>query len=151
MKNHFINLFYYDIWANRRLAIAIKENNILSDRALTILSHILSAQLIWLNRIQGLSTAPFPIWEQYKINEIESMIEESNDRWLHYLNNFRLETFEEVVSYTNTAGNTYENTLYEIITHVLNHSAHHRGQLALLIRDEGFDPPQNDFIIFKRL
>ena len=79
------------------------------------------------------------------------MIEESNERWLNYINTHRLETFEEVARYTNSKEEVYENTLQEIITHVLNHSTHHRGQLALLLRDEGIEPPPNDFIIFKRI
>jgi uncharacterized damage-inducible protein DinB len=151
MKNHFINSFYYDVWANRRLAICIKENDAKTDRILSIFSHILSAQLVWLNRIMGHSTAPFPIWEQYKLSEIESMIEESNERWLNFINTHRYDTFEEMIRYTNSKGEVYENTLQEIIPHVLNHSTHHRGQLTLLLRDEGIAPPPNDLIIFKRI
>jgi len=151
MKKHFLDLLHYDVWANRRLLITITENGITSDRILSIMSHVLSAQLIWLNRIVGLGTAPFPVWEKYNLVELESMTEESNERWLKFISEYKLETFDEIIRYQNTGGTNFENSLQDIITHVLNHSAHHRGQLAMLLRDEGIDPPANDFIIFKRL
>ncbi len=151
MKNHFIKLFEYDIWANRRLIIAMKGHDILSDRILTIFSHILSAQLIWLNRILDLSTAPFPVWEKYNIQEIESMTEESNGRWIQFIQDFKFETFKEVIHYTDSNSQSHENSLQEIMIHVLNHSAHHRGQLAMLFREAGIDPPANDYIIYKRI
>jgi uncharacterized damage-inducible protein DinB len=79
------------------------------------------------------------------------MIEESNERWIKFLSTYKLESLEEVIRYQNTKGDTYENRLQQIITHVINHSMHHRGQIALLLREKGVAPPDNDYIIYKRL
>jgi uncharacterized damage-inducible protein DinB len=40
-------------------------------------------------------------------------------------------------------GATY--TLGELVQHSLNHSTYHRGQVALLIRQLGHEPPSTDF------
>ena len=151
MKKYFIDLFEYDAWANRRMLITIKSSKISDERIRKIFSHIISAQLIWLNRIQDHPTSPFPLWETYKISEIETMIEESSERWINFLSSYNMDTLEEVIRYQNTKGDTYENRLRQIITHVINHSSHHRGQLALLLREKGVAPPPNDYIIYKRL
>ena len=151
MKKYFIDLFEYDAWANRRMLITIKSSKISDERIRKIFSHIISAQLIWLNRIQDHPTSPFPLWETYKISEIETMIEESSERWINFLSSYNMDTLEEVIRYQNTKGDTYENRLRQIITHVINHSSHHRGQLALLLREKGVAPPANDYIIYKRL
>ena len=79
------------------------------------------------------------------------MIEESSKRWINFLSSYNMDTLEEVIRYQNTKGDTYENRLRQIITHVINHSSHHRGQLALLLREKRVAPPANDYIIYKRL
>jgi uncharacterized damage-inducible protein DinB len=50
----------------------------------------------------------------------------------------------------NLAGNTYRNTLADLIRHVVNHSTYHRGQLATQLRQLGQIPPATDFIVYRR-
>jgi uncharacterized damage-inducible protein DinB len=78
------------------------------------------------------------------------MTEESTTNWLNYLNQHRMDTFEEMIFYKNSSGNKYENTIREIITHVINHSTYHRGQIAMELRSLGVDPPQTDYIAYCR-
>ena len=47
-------------------------------------------------------------------------------------------------------GTAYENTYREILTHVLIHSSIHRGNIVLKLREDGFEPPVIDYIIFLR-
>jgi uncharacterized damage-inducible protein DinB len=78
------------------------------------------------------------------------MTEESTENWLSYLNEHRMETFEEMIFYKNSTGKKYENTIREIITHVINHSTYHRGQIAMELRRLGIDPPPTDYIFYRR-
>ncbi len=150
MKTYFKDLFSYDHWANERLLATLRTNHIEHEHIIKIMSHLVSAQLIWLHRIQDLPVSPFPLWESYKISELESMVEESSIRWIKFLEECKITTFEEVVQYHNTKGQHFESTIKEIITHVLYHSMHHRGQVSRLMRESGIDPPLNDYIIYKR-
>ena len=151
MKKHFRNLMEYNSWANERLFYAMEDHDVEDRRMLDILGHIISTQIIWLLRIKGLPTSPFPLWESYNKVEIHSMLEESSRNWTNYMNEHKMDTFEEMIFYTDTKGKKRESTIRQIISQVLIHSSHHRGQLCLMLRDLGFDPPSLDYIAFSRL
>ncbi|UII28090.1 hypothetical protein LVD15_06595 [Fulvivirga maritima] len=150
MKKHFLDLFRYNEWANNRLLITLEDSQVKDDKIMTLFSHLLSAQIIWINRIKDLPTSPFPLWEQYKLNEIKSMNEESNRNWRDLIEKHPRETFEEMIFYKNTKGTKYESTLREIISHVLNHSTYHRGQVMSRLRELDFAPPVTDYIAYCR-
>jgi len=151
MKRYFLDLFEYNLWANQRLLRIISLNNIDDDGIFSLMSHIVSAQLIWLHQVEGLPTSPFPLWEVYKFREIESMVDESNARWIKYLNNYKIDTLEEVIHYQNSKKQSFGNRLVDIVTHVINHSTHHRAQISLKLRQLIIEPPPLDYIFFKRL
>jgi uncharacterized damage-inducible protein DinB len=54
------------------------------------------------------------------------------------------------VSYRNSAGREFTNTVADIVTHVAMHGSHHRGQIALKLRASGQEPPYVDYIQFAR-
>ena len=151
MKKYFRDLFKYNDWANQHVLITLEKNSIKNDQVTVVFGHLISAQIIWLNRIKELPTSPFPLWERYKVRELKSMVEESSRNWLNYLDEHQLETFEEMIYYSNSKGIKYESTIGDIITHVIAHSAYHRGQVTTLLKDEGIQPPVTDFIHFKRV
>ncbi len=150
MKKHFIELFKYNDWANQRMLITLEKLPEVSDKLILLYGHLISAQIVWLNRIKELPTSPFPLWTDYKLRELRTMTEESTANWFEYMETHRMVTFEEMIFYTNTAGKKYENTISEIITQVVNHSTYHRAQMALLLRQMGVNPPQTDFIHYCR-
>lgn len=150
MKKHFRDLLKYNEWANYRVLKSIEEVGSDQQELLKLYSHILSAQTIWLNRIKDLPTSPFPVWQEYKLSELKTMTEESSDYWNDYMGHHKLETFEEMIFYTDTEGKKHENTIREIITHMVNHSTYHRGQVARAMRTKGLEPPVTDYIAYAR-
>lgn len=121
------------------------------ERLLSLFSHLLSSQIIWHNRIKGLPTSPFPLWEVYKLTELKSMIDESYSNWMNYLEkDHHNETFEEMIFYKDSKGDKHESTIKQIIIHVINHSTHHRAQMSVRMRDLGITPPVTDFIVYSR-
>ena len=151
MKKYFLDLFEYNKWANERMLIELEQMDQPTERLILIYGHLISAQILWLNRIKDLPTAPFPLWHVYKLRELRTMTEESTTNWVNYLNDHKFETFEEMIFYKNTKGRKYESTIREIITQVISHSAYHRGQMALLLRESGIEPPPTDYIAYRRL
>lgn len=151
MKKHFIELFKYDHWANLRMLGVIEDKKINDHKILKLFSHLLSASIIWHNRIKDLPTTPFPLWEVYKVREIRSMIDESSRNWINYLENEHAsEIYEEMIFYKNLKEVKHENTIRHIITHVINHSTYHRAQMAVRMRELNIDSPVTDFIAFSR-
>jgi len=57
---------------------------------------------------------------------------------------------EHIAKYKTSEGVAHENTWRELLTHVLFHSATHRGNVMVVLREAGFTPPKIDYIIFLR-
>ena len=150
MKKHFTELFKYNDWANQRMLITLEKLPEVSDKLILLYGHLISAQIVWLNRIKELPTTPFPLWTDYKLRELRTMTDESTANWFEYMDTHRMVTFEEMIFYTNTAGKKCENTISEIITQVVNHSTYHRAQMALLLREMDVVPPPTDYIHYCR-
>ncbi len=53
---------------------------------------------------------------------------------------------ERVVGYRNSRGEPWTSTVGDVVTHVVIHSAYHRGQVASELRGAGFEPAYTDFI-----
>ena len=51
-----------------------------------------------------------------------------------------------MVSYKNTKGESWTNSVEDILMHVVMHSAYHRGQIAADMRAAGHSPAYTDFI-----
>jgi uncharacterized damage-inducible protein DinB len=151
MKSYFLRLFRFNDWANQRLLITIKNHQVQDEKILTLMSHIISAEIIWLNRIKNLPTSPFPLWEKYKLSELLTMNMESSNNWLNFVEANRSESFSEMIDYKNIEGKSFETLLQDIMIHVVNHGTHHRSQVSNILKEKGIDSPPLDFIVFTRM
>lgn len=137
--------FAYDVWANREVLKGLKRSDRSDQRAQKLLSHILSAERLWLERIQKQpqSTA---VWPDLTLQQCKAQIAELAGLWKAFLAKTSRGQLSEKVTYTNSKGEPWSNTVEDILTHVLLHSAYHRGQIAIQIRAGGEQPAYTDFI-----
>lgn len=149
-KHHYSQLFKYNHWATKETVGSIKRLDLPTDRIISLISHIISAQQIWFNRIIGEKGSLSP-WEVYTIEECLDRSEEINSRWLNYLEHTSDEGLEKIIQYTNTKGDVFENSVKVILTHVINHSTYHRAQIALLVKEAGGKPAVTDYIVYARI
>jgi len=149
MKKYFLKLYQYNEWANKRLIHCLKTQHVEDDKILTLMSHILSALSIWLARIQGRSTSPFPLWKKYTLIELEHMSKTINGQWIEFIESS--DNFDRELSYTNYVGLPYKNNVEHIMMHLVNHSTYHRAQIALLLRQKNYEPVNTDFITYDRV
>lgn len=147
MKQQLIRLFEYNLWANRKFGEVLKSSAFSSPKILTFISHTFNAQMIWMDRVSG-KVSETKVWEEYPIDEAVEMLLENSQQWLELLKDE--EDYERKVNYHNSNGVLHSSVFSDIATHVANHGTHHRGQIALLLREEGIDPPASDFIFFSR-
>lgn len=151
MRKYFEELYAYDNWSNKRILDSVDDQVKKDDRFLSLMSHVVTAKIIWLHRVEGLPTSPFPVWEKYNFREIQSMTDESHIRWMGFLHRYKIDTYEEIIHYKTSLGEDHESRLINILTHVVNHGTHHRGQAISRIKELGGEPPITDFIFFTRI
>lgn len=118
-------------------------------RPLLLLSHVLRAERVWLGRIRGTPEAGLPLWETDTPEACRERLD-ANTAAFAELSGLEADAPENVVTYTNTKGTPYRTPLNDILEHVFNHGTHHRGQIALLVREAGQTPLALDYIAFAR-
>ena len=142
----FRELLEYCKEADQRLIEVFKNSKTNSPKALTLFSHVLNAQHIWASRILKRAQV-FPFTHVHLLNDFDNVCEQNFQLFLEVLDKVSL---EEKISYTNSTGNNYTSDVKDILFHVVNHSTHHRGQIMMLFRDRGIEPPVTDYIFLKR-
>ena len=147
---HYRKFARYNAWANRRAAEMVGT---LSDeqtaRPLLLLSHLLRAERVWLGRIRGLDDVGLELWKTDSLMVCRDRTEANTELFEKVLEALGPDLLQPV-HYTNTKGTPYNTPLADVLDHVFNHSTHHRGQVALLIRDAGQVPEPLDLIAYLR-
>jgi uncharacterized damage-inducible protein DinB len=142
-------MFAYDHWANRECLAAMLLANPASPDPIGRMAHILSAQRLWLERILK-QPQTMAVWPASTLDECTSLADDVASSWRAYLTRLTEQSpagaLEEIVEYRNTKGELWSSRAEDILTHVLFHSAYHRGQIALQMRATGAQPASTDFI-----
>ena len=142
---HFRRQFSYNLWANGEVLSRIKQVRPESNRPLELLGHILSAERLWLERIRH-HPQTLPVWPELSVERCDSQVAAMARSWNDYFADLPLSGLTEEIAYQNTKGEPWSNTVHDILTHVLLHSAYHRGQIASIMRISGAQPAYTDFI-----
>lgn len=149
MKEYFLKLYQYNAWANSRVLGALAQQKVTDDKILTLMSHVMAAQLLWLHRILGLPAPDVELWKKYSLERLQQLSEEGSSRWLRFIEDH--DDFNRQLRYHNYVGHSFENNIEHIMIHTVNHATYHRGQVALLMRERGYEPVNTDFITYDRV
>jgi uncharacterized damage-inducible protein DinB len=149
MKEYFLKLYRYNEWANRRVLGAIETQQVTHEKILSIFSHQLSANFLWLHRIKGLPPPDVELWKTYTPERLRQMVDDGSRQWLEFID--ATDNFNRILKYKNYVGDYYENNVEHIMMHLVNHGSYHRGQVALLLRQNGYEPINTDFITYDRV
>jgi uncharacterized damage-inducible protein DinB len=137
--------FAYDEWANREVLAALSARAVPTSRPRQLMGHILSAERLWLERILK-EPQTLPVWPDFSIEQCEAQISELASLWKKYLGQLNSSTLSGTVTYQNSKGENWTNTVQDILTHVVLHSTYHRGQITSGMRAAGELPAYTDFI-----
>ena len=147
MKTYFTRLFDYDQYASQIILNTILEADE-PEKPVQLMAHLLATQQVWLSRCKK-ETSKVAIFPDWKASIFNTTIEENHQRWTNFVNSSV--NLDETIFYKNSTGNPYENTISEILTHVLNHGTHHRAQIGQQLKLAGVSTlPQTDYILFAR-
>lgn len=150
MRTYFEDLFTYHRWANEALIDTMARASTLPPAAAPLFSHLLNAHGIWLDRIEQYRPT-FAVWQEHAREDWVSIMKPMYERTTQILCSDKYgNQFEASVHYQNTQGARFQNSVQEILTHVSNHTTHHRAQVARELRQHHITPPATDYIFFKR-
>lgn len=147
LNNFFRELFEYNHDCNRRLTdLMMADQDMLTEKAITLFSHVLNAHHIWNNRIAA--TQPgFRVWQEQAVHDWKEIDRKNYEDSQAILSTADLDT---TIPYVNSQGQAFNNTVRDILFHVINHSNYHRGQIATELKNAGITPPTTDYIFYKR-
>jgi uncharacterized damage-inducible protein DinB len=149
MIDHLTHLFKYNNWATERTAKSISQTESVLPDAIKLLSHFVSAQEIWLNRITGEKSEITP-WDNFTIEECIKKSIEATSKWINLLEGKDKDFLDKRIAYHNTKGEKFENSIKDICSHVINHSTYHRAQIAKIIKRAEGTPAVTDYIVYQR-
>ena len=145
---HLRELFRYNDWANRRIVVALKENE--CERARQILAHLVTTEHEYFERLYGKDSTGFDFFPDLNIAECGDVAKATAERYEKLLRGFDEEGLDIVARYRTSEGKRCENTYRELLSHVVIHSSIHRGNIMLKLRESGYAPPVIDYIIYLR-
>lgn len=155
-------LVRYNEWANRRILTAaarLTPEQFLAPTGLAwgsvrdVLVHALGAEWIWRVRLQK-DDAPARLLDPADFGTFDALVE----RWETEMAEMRAyagslddEALGRTVPYRSTKGQPFEDVLWRILLHVVNHGTQHRAEVAHVLTGYGCSPGDVDMIVFMRL
>ena len=147
MSHNLISHLEYNLWANERighLLMAQDDSILYAEQKSSFISiaktifHIWDAEVIWLTRIKGGNIADWPSknFTGGKPEMLKGLINTSTEL-LQFVKEKGEPFQQEKIIYKNMKGDSYENSVEEILFHLVNHGTYHRGQIITLLRTSG--------------
>lgn len=161
MTTHdFQTLFEFNSWANARTQQAVEslpEEKLYLDLKSSFgsihgtLVHLVGAEDIWLQRLNGADPGIFMKKEQYPTYEsVKAKWKKVETEWQKYLSTVTEDELARTLTLHTQKGDLVTQKVWQALQHMVNHSTYHRGQITTLIRQSGGTPVGTDLIAFYR-
>lgn len=157
MYERFRRLFRYEQDANAKvlasLATVPPANRASAEfsRAMTIFGHIIEARSIWLARLHGPAPAPASMFPAgLTLEDAARRSNAADGAWREWCDHLSDAKLRQAIDYVNSEQRRFRVKVEDVLGHVLMHSAYHRGQIAMLVRQSGGEPAATDYVIFAR-
>ncbi len=158
--NDFTLLFDFNNWANartRRAVESLPEEKLYVDMKNSFGSihgtvvHIVGAEDIWLQRLQGAERGIFMKQEDYPTYEsVKTKWNDVEKQFAQFLPTMTEEILARDLVFFNLKGEKVSQKIWMSLQHLVNHSTYHRGQITTLVRQASGTPVGTDLIAFYR-
>ncbi|HTK50123.1 MAG TPA: DinB family protein [Gemmatimonadaceae bacterium] len=142
-------LFEHVEWADRLLLRALLGYDPPPGEAWREYAHVLGAESVWLDRLLG-RPQRVAVWPELTIAEATALAESLRGEYARYVAGLDADALDARTPYTNSAGQSFETPVVDILLQVALHGQYHRGKINLLLREGGLEPVPTDYISFAR-
>jgi uncharacterized damage-inducible protein DinB len=153
-------LYDYNAWADHRTLDAcagLNEEQFTRDLGSSYRSvcdtlvHIMLVEWLWLERWHGRSPTSYAANAEFpSLGSVRVRWSEIERDLLDYVASLTSEEVQRVVHHKTTAGVPQAQPLWQMLQHLVNHGAYHRGQVTTMLRQLGAKPVATDLIFFYR-
>lgn len=156
--NNLLALLDYHAWATARLFSALASltaeelaRDLYSSHGglAGTLAHLYGADVIWTARLcsqPAIAFSDLPDLPGLDMLEVQwAALQTGRRAFVAGLN------AEQTVAYANLKGELQLSTVGEMVRHIVNHGAYHRGQIVTMLRQLGHAAPNTDLIAFYRV
>lgn len=160
-KNDILTLFDYNYWANARVlnaAARLTPDQFTAPAGLShghvrgALVHILGAEIVWrLRCAEGISLLALPDEKNFPtIDVLRERWRDEEHMMRAYLNSLSDEALNQTVHYQTTKGVPFENVLWNLLVHVVNHGTQFRAEAGIALTAYGQSPGDLDLLLYFR-
>jgi uncharacterized damage-inducible protein DinB len=151
-------MFEYDVWANGRLFAVLSEvtpDQFTQDVAgsygsiRNTLVHVLSAEWGWIERCGGAPRGAALKADDYPtLASVTDLWSRVAGHAREFLASLRNDDLDRTIEFALGDLPRRAMPVGQLLQHAANHSVHHRGQIALLLRSLGYAPGNVDILIY---
>lgn len=146
MKDFFIDIFEYHHFFNEKLIIEFKtQKSEIPPSTYALFCHCLNAHQIWNARL--LNEVELGLHQFHHLEDLPKLNLQNHSKTIQIINEF---DFAQLITYQNSKGKNFSNSVRDILFHIANHYTHHRGQIISEFRKNNIEPLVTDYIFYKR-
>ena len=149
MSELLTRMFEHMKWADERVHESVVNAANPPAHVLDLLAHVVAAEHVWISRILGETPEATP-WAKLSLSQCAELGAVNAERYLSLVESVDDIALEGGITYRNSAGHEFTNTMRDILVHVALHGSYHRGQIAAAIRAGGDTPASTDYIAYIR-
>ena len=160
-KEEIALLYDYNYWANARVlqaATKVSREQFVAPARLSqgslhgALAHTLGTEVVWRLRFQeGISVTALLAESDFPTLEaLQARWADEERKMRGYLASLTDDALTAKLTYKNTQGAPFENVLWHLLVHVVNHGTQFRGEAAVALTEYGQSPGNLDLLAFVR-
>jgi uncharacterized damage-inducible protein DinB len=150
MTHKLIKYFEFEQWSNSMIIASLKTLKEKDERATTLFSHLLSSHCMWLSRVNK-TEFTCTLFQERNLEECEILMRENLQGWQDYLANKTDDDLQEKIEFLSAwevNPSKRRMTVEDALTHIINHSSYHRGQIVASIKGKVDELPLSTYIMY---
>lgn len=145
----FRRMWDHAAWADELLLSALEAMHPAPALAWREYAHILGAESVWLDRLLR-RPARYAVWPELSVAEASALARSLRTEYSAYVDGLSADALDVRVPYVNSAGQSFETPVSDMLLQVALHGQYHRGKINLMLRQAGLPPTPTDYISFAR-